>query len=51
MASSLSYLVHNLFERVQKIVKMNVIIKNKKRVELNTRLAGIFLNAQILNMI
>ena len=52
MASSLSNLVNNFSEGIQKIkYKYGSMIKNVKHVELNISIVTIFLNRQILKVI
>ena len=52
MASSLSNLVNNLAKGIHKInVNTNMVIKNVKLVELNTKIASVALNTQALWMI
>ena len=50
MASSISNLVNNFAKGIHKI-KCNIIIKNMKLVELNTKIASAFLNTQTLKII
>ena len=52
MASSLSNPINNLAEGIHKInVNMDLVIKNLKLAELNTKTATALMNAQTLKMI
>ena len=51
MVSSLSNLVNNLSERIQRKCKYDTMIKNVKHVELNISIATVFFNTHILKMI
>ena len=52
MAKSLSNLVNNLAEDIHKVnVNTVMIIKNVKRVELNTKTVSAALNTEMLKMI
>ena len=52
MTSSLSILVNNLTEGIHKTkLNMDTMIKNVKLVELNTKIASVFLNTQTFKMV
>ena len=52
MASSLSNLVDNLAEGIHKVkCKMNMKIKNMKRLKLNTKIVSVTSNTQTVKMI